>query len=260
MHSIMTTFLRYRFLLGNLITRDLKVKYRRSFLGILWSMLNPLLIMLVLNAVFSNLFKAAMTENFPLYLISGQTLYSFFTEATNGALVSVVDSSALIKKVYIPKYIFPLEKVLFSFVNLLFSLIAVFVMMLIYGIKPAFSMLLIPIPLLTMAMFATGMGLILATLCVFFRDIRHLYSVLTTAWLYLTPIFYPMDLLGDSFIFKIVKYNPLTYYISYFRNVALFSTLPTLEDNLFCFGYGVVFTIIGIVIFKAKQDKFVLHI
>ncbi len=253
------TFLRYRYLLANLIGRDLKVKYRRSVLGILWSLLNPILLMLVLNAVFSHVFRNNL-EHFPLYLISGQTLFAFFTEATNGALMSVVGSSALIKKVYVPKYIFPLEKVLFAFVNMLFSMAAIVLLILMYGVPLSPTMLLFPVPLVTMLMFAAGLGLLLANLCVFFRDIRHLYSVLTTAWMYLTPIFYDIEMLKGSAVYPIVRYNPLTCYITYFRDVFIYGNVPTLEQNLLCFGYGLAALVLGTWAFKRTQDRFILHI
>jgi len=243
----------------NLVSRDLKVKYRRSFLGILWSLLNPILMMLVMSAVFSTIFRNNI-ENFPLYLICGQTLFGFFNEATSGALSSVVGASSLIKKVYIPKYIFPLEKVMFAFVNLLFSLVAVAVMCVIFGIELSWTMLLFPIPLLGLLMFSTGLGLVLTTCNVFFRDVQHLYSVVIMAWTYITPIFYPIEMLEGSFVYGFVKANPLTSYLTYFRNVVLYGTVPTLTDNLICFGWGVAALMVGLWFFKSKQDKFILHI
>lgn len=258
-NETITTFLRYRYLLLNLVSRDLKVKYRRSVLGILWSLLNPILMMLVMSAVFSTIFKNSI-EYFPLYLICGQTLFGFFTEATNGALGSVVGSSSLVKKVYIPKYIFPLEKVLFAFVNLLFSLCAVAVMCVVFGLPPKWTMLLAPVPVLGLLLFSTGVGLILAVCDVFFRDIAHLYGVLTTVLTYLTPLFYSPKLLEGSFIYDVVMLNPLTTYVMYFRNVVIYGVLPTLRDNLFCFGWGFGALLIGLLFFKSKQDKFILHI
>jgi len=254
------TFLRYRHLLINLISRDLKVKYRRSVFGILWSLMNPIFTMLILNAVFSTIFRFEI-ENFPLYLISGQILFAFFTEATSSSLFSVVGASSLMKKVYVPKYIFPLEKSLYAGVNLMFSLIALVVMMVIYRVPLSWTMLLFPIPLVTMFVFATGLGLILATMCVFFRDIQYLYTVLTTAWMYLTPIIYPIETIASRpFIYNVVSINPLTAYISYFRDVVLYGALPTLQQNLLCFGYAIFFIIFGLWLFKKLQDKFILHI
>ncbi len=254
-----TTFMRYKYLLENLVSRDLKVKYRRSVLGILWSLLNPILMMLVMSAVFSTIFRNNI-EYFPLYLICGQTLFGFFTEATNGALGSVVDSSMLVKKVYIPKYIFPLEKALFAFVNLLFSLAAVAVMCVVFGLPAKWTMLLVPVPLIGLLLFSAGVGLALAVCDVFFRDIAHLYGVITTVLAYLTPLFYPIEALEGSFVYDIVRLNPLTTYVMYFRNVVIYGVMPTLRDNLVCFGWGIVALVLGLLFFKSKQDKFILHI
>ena len=254
-----TTFLRYRFLLENLVVRDLKVKYRRSFLGIMWSLLNPILMMLVMSAVFSTIFKNSIPF-FPLYLICGQTLFGFFNEATSGALTSVVGSSSLIKKVYIPKYIFPLEKVMFAFVNLLFSLVAVALMCVIFQLPASWTMLLFPVPIVGLLLFSLGIGLLLSTCDVFFRDTAHLYTVVTMILTYLTPIFYSPDFLEGSPIYHVVMANPLTTYVMYFRKVVLYGTLPTIQDNLACFGWGIAALILGVLVFKKKQDKFILHI
>ncbi len=257
--SYLQTFNKYQYLMQNLISRDLKVKYRRSVLGILWSMLNPILMMLILNAVFSRVFRYEI-ENFPLYLITGQLLFSFFNEATSSAIFSIVDASALIKKVYIPKYMFPIEKTLFAFVNLLFSMVAIVIMLFIFKIPFSFTMFLFPVPFLMFLGFTMGFGLLISAYCVFFRDLKHLYSVLLTAWMYLTPIIYPIEALGDGFIRKIVMLNPLTWYVEYFRAVMIYGQLPTLEMNLICGGLAVLFMLLGIIVFKKRQDKFILYI
>lgn len=258
-NPVFQTFLRYKYLLMNLISRDLKVKYRRSVLGIFWSLLNPILLMLVMSAVFSKIFHNDV-EYFPLYLIIGQTVFSFFNEATSGALFSVVGASALIKKVYIPKYLFPLEKVMFAGVNFLFSLAAVLLMMIIYGVTFTWRIVLFVFPTLTLLMFAMGMGLLLAAACVFFRDVQHLYTVVLVAWTYLTPLFYPISYLEGHWIYSIVMLNPLTHYVMYFRNVLIYAVVPTLTEHLICFGWGLLFLILGVVLFKKQQDKFILHI
>ena len=249
---------RYTYLLENLISRDFKVKYRRSVLGVLWSFLNPILMMLVLNAVFSRVFRYEV-QNFPLYLITGQLMFSFFSNATDAATYSVINGASLIKKVYVPKYIFPLEKMLFEFVNFLFSFVAIIVMLIIFRIPFSFKMLLCIVPMLSLLGFAVGFGMILSALCVFFRDLKHLYSVVVMAWMYLTPVFYPVEALS-GWIYKIIHLNPLTWYIMYFRNVLIYDTLPTVTMNLICIGCAVVFLVIGFLFFRAKQDKFVLYI
>ena len=253
------TFDKYKYLLENLIMRDIKVKYRRSVLGVAWSLLNPLLMMFILSAVFSRVFRFEIA-NFPLYLITGQILFGFFNESTSSAIFSIVEASSLIKKVYIPKYLFPVEKALFGFVNLLFSIPAIVVMMLVYRVPFSPSMFLILVPLFTMLLFTVGFSLIISALCVFFRDLKHLYSVLITAWMYLTPIIYPMSALEGSWIWWVARINPLTWYVEYFRGVLIYGTLPDAMTNLVCAGYGVVFTLVGLFAFKKLQDKFILYV
>ena len=253
------TLTKYSYLLENLMSRDLKVKYRRSVLGILWSVLNPLLMMLILNAVFSRVFRYEIA-NFPLYLISGQLMFSFFSSATNEANFSIIGAGGLMRKVYIPKYLFPVEKMLFEFVNFLFSLSALVVMLIIFRIPFKFSMLLGFVPAFWLLIFSMGVGLILSAYCVFFRDLKHLYSVLITAWMYMTPLFYPIEVLGEGFIHKIVMLNPLTWYILYFRTVVIYGELPTFEMNWICAAAAIVMLILGVLIFRKHQDKFILYI
>ena len=253
------TFLRYKYLLVCLVDRDYKVKYRRSVFGILWSMLNPIMMMIILNAVFSRVFRADI-ENFPVYLLTGQLVFSFFNEASSSAIFSVVEASALIKKIYVPKYVFPLERVLFGFVNMVFSLSALVILIIIQKVKVTAVTLLFPIPLIALFLFTCGWSFLISALCVYFRDLKHLYSVLMTAWMYITPIMYPIEYLSGSWVYKIVMLNPLTWYVQYFRQIVMYHTLPTLEMNLVCFGEGILMMIIGLLSFRKLQDKFILHI
>lgn len=252
------TFEKYKHLLRNLIVKDVKLKYRRSILGILWSVLNPLLMMMVISAVFSSIFKISV-ENFPIYYLTGSTLFNMLAETTNNAMTSVLDSSSLIKKVYIPKYIFPLEKCLFGFINFLFSMVAVAIMYIIFGYPVHWTVFLFPIPVFFTLVFSIGLGLILSVLSVFFRDIVHLYSVLLTAWTYFTPIMYPYDILNDK-IKIIMHLNPMFHYVKYFRDVLMYNRVPSITTNLVCaaIAFGTLF--IGLFFFKRKQDKFILYI
>jgi len=254
----MQVFKKYKSLLNDLVTRDFKVKYRRSALGFLWSILNPLLMMIVITSVFQTLFRFEI-ENFPVYYLSGSLIYNFFSEATSSALTSVVNASALIKKVYIPKYIFPLEKVLFSCINMLFSFTSVIIIIIILKAKVYWTIILIPIPMIYITAFCVGIGLILATFQVFFRDVGHLYSVLLTAWFYLTPIIYPVDILPAN-ILGLVKLNPVYYFVDYARQLILYGTLPDLHINLICLAFSSSFLLLGLIIFKHRQDSFILYI
>lgn len=251
-------FFKYRHLLRELVSRDIKVKYRRSVLGLLWSVLNPLLMMLVITAVFSQIFKFDV-ENFPAYYLTGSLIFGFVSESTSGSCGSIVDGASLIKKVYIPKYIFPLEKILFAFVNALFSLIAVAIVLIILKVPVTWTLILFPIPMLYTLVFCIGLGLMLSTMNVFFRDVGHLWSVWITAWMYLTPIIYPVDILPD-FMKTIIWLNPLSYYVDYFRQVILYGTVPGVKENLLCCAFSLGFLFFGTIIFKMNQDKFILHI
>lgn len=258
MKKKLEVFFRYRYLLYNLISRDIKIKYRRSTLGIIWSILNPLLMMLVITAVFSNLFKLGI-ENFPVYYLTGSVLFNFFSEATSLSITSIIDSSTLIKKVYIPKYIFPMEKVLFGFVNLLFSLIAVIIIFFITKTHVTATILLFPIPLVYMLVFTMGVSLFLSAMAVYFRDILHLFSVILIGWMYFTPIIYPMEILPPSVAF-VMNFNPLYHYVKYFRDIAMYNTVPDLMSNLICIGFALLSMIVGLLVFKKKQKDFILYV
>lgn len=256
---------RYKYLLWDLVSKDIKTKYRRSVLGVLWSILNPLLMMAVLTTVFSTIIRVNVEGGFALFYLTGYIMFNFISEATGFALYTITSAAPLIKKVYIPKYVFPLEKCIFSFVNMLFSLIAfviVFVAFCFAGkVTPHITMLLFPIPMIYIFFFCFGLCLILSAMMVFFRDIGHIWGILLTVWMYLSPIIYPLDtgILPEKLI-KFINLNPLTHYITYFRNVMIYGRVPTLPDNLICIGYSLAVFLFGIAVFRKKQDKFVLHI
>ena len=272
--SFWTNFKKYLPLLSNLAGKDFKIKYRRSVLGVIWSVLNPLLTMLVLTAVFGSLFgmnRGADIGDFAVYYIVGAAIWNFFSEATSLSLTSVITAAPLIKKVYVPKYIFPLEKCLFALINFAFSLVAVALVMAIrFGnISGTFgaTVLLFPIPVFYCLLFVMGMSLILSAVSVYFQDVIHLYSVVLTLWMYLTPLIYPMSMIenaGGSFLktvaLPIIKYNPMTQYIQYFRDVVIYGKIPGLLPNLICFAYGLLVLIIGVLVFNKLQKRFILHI
>lgn len=251
-------FERDRFILTSLVSKDFKLKYRRSVLGVLWSVLNPLLMMVVLTAVFSTFFKFQI-ENFPLYLILGQTLYTLMSDATSGAMSSIIDSAPLIKKIRINKFLFPLEKVSFATLNFVISLIAVAAVMLFFRIVPTVNIVFLPLIVIYVFVFSLGLGLLLAALSVFFRDVMHLWSVALTAWMYATPIIYPVDIL-PGWMMAIMQFNPMYYYVTYFRDIMLWNTTPSLIDNLICLGFALLSLAIGYAVFKRQQKKFILYV
>lgn len=230
--TVFLNFKKYSYLLGQLVKKNIKLRYRRSYLGILWTLIEPLLTMIVLSVVFGGLLgrngRDAAFEGvpFPVYVLTGRLLYSFFSSATNSAMKSIRSNSAMIKKVYVPKYIYPFSGILANFVIFLISLVVLFGVMVFFVTTGAYKapmngyMLLSVIPLLNLFVLAMGVGMILATLCVFFRDIEYLWSVILMLIMYCSAIFYFVDNMGDS-TQRLIKLNPLFGVINNFRRAFL---------------------------------------
>ena len=250
--------LNYIPLMKELVKRDLKVKYRRSILGYLWSLLNPLLMMCVMSFVFSTLFQSTV-PNFPLYLICGQTLWNFFNESTNMAMYSVLQNGALIKKVYIPKFIFPISRVLSSFVTMSFSLVAILIVMLFTRSQVCWTILLFWVPLVFLFVFCCGIGLILSALATYFRDVTHLYGVLTLAWMYATPIFYDPSILPDI-VRCVLEWNPMYHFITFFRQLIVYGQIPGWNVWLICICSSGAVLAVGLAVFRKLQRNFILYI
>lgn len=261
--SLLSVFVKYKALINQLVMRDIKTKYRRSVLGLLWTVLNPLLMMTVLSIVFSYFFsRYGDVDNFPVYLLCGQVIFNFFNESTSIAMGSIVHSGELIKKVYVPKYLFPITKVMSSGVNLLSSMIALVIVMVATRSRVTPTVLLAVFPLLYVLLFSTGVSLFLSAAAVSFRDLMHLYSILTTAWMYLTPVIYPMSILDGAprWAAFIINANPLTAFIKIFRAVVLDGvTAPWIlhvQSIIWC----VIALVVGSWVFKKSQDQFILKI
>ena len=246
------------FILKTLVGKDFKVKYRRSVLGVVWSVLNPLLMMIVMSAVFSYMFRFNI-ENFPLYLILGQIMFNLMSDATSGAMQSIIGAASLIQKIRIEKMVFPLEKVIFSLVNFLFSAIAAVAVMIYFRIMPTWDILFLPLCIVYVVAFSAGLGLILSSLAVFFRDVIHLWSVILTAWTYATPLFYPLELLPDTLQF-LIQFNPMYQYITYLRDIMMYGITPTLEQNLICIAMAAISLALGILVFRKTEHKFILYV
>lgn len=258
LYDIFYGFIKYKALIYELVIRDIKVRYKRSVLGLLWTILNPILMMTVMTIVFSRLFRFEI-ENFTIYFFTANLLFSFMTESTTNALYSVISNSTLIKKVYIPKYLFPVSKIMSGMVNLFFSFIALILVMIVTRAPFHVTMWLSPIIIIYVMIFATGLGLLLSVIMVFFRDISQLYSVITLVWMYLTPVFYPVSLLEQNAKWALIV-NPMYHYIAFFRKLVVYGTMPSLEENLLCLTISIVTLMIGVILFYKKQDKFILYI
>ena len=258
MSTYIQNFKKYQPLLNELIARDIKTKYRRSLLGVLWTILNPVLMMVVLSVVFSNLFRFDI-EYFPVYLLSGQLIFNFFSESTTNAMSAIIANGPLIKKIYVPKYMFVLSRIFSSTINLLASFTALICVMLVMRVRLHYTVLLSWIPLGLIVFFSLGVGLILAAITVKFRVIMHLYSVFTTALMYLTPVIYPMSILPE-WLEKIVLLNPITNILMMFRNLMIYGTVPTVLSLILGIAEVIVVLILGVYVFYKNQDDFILNI
>ena len=250
--------LQNRFILSELIKKGIRLKYRRSYLGILWSLLEPLLTMIVLTIVFGTLLGHNEKE-FPVYILAGRLIYTLFSQSSTAALKSIRANQGMIKKVYVPKALYPLSAITFNYILFLISLVVLLGVSLVLGVYPTWRVLLAVVPLFVLFLLSVGAGLILSTVGVFFRDMEYLWNVLLMLVMYTCAIFYyPEKILGSS-VGWILKYNPLFCIISNFRSCVFGKTMDT-----WMLGYSAVFAIvsviIGIVVFDRNQDKFILYI
>ena len=257
-HRFFVNFRRYRFLLSQLVRRDIKIKYRRSVLGIFWSFLEPLLSMVVLTIIFSTLFKHTIS-NFPVYYLTGMLMYQFFAGGTNAAIRSIKSNSSIMKTIYVPKYMYSLSAILSNFVTFLLSMIVLFMIMLVTNAPFTIYIIFASLPILALLLLTIGLGLILATVNVFFRDIEHFYGVFLMLLMYAMPIFYPADIVPANFRF-IQYYNPLYAVIQCCRSSFLYGTLYNTIHLLFAMGSGIVALLIGIAVFYRYQDRFILYV
>lgn len=251
-------FVQYRFLLSELVKKGIVLKYRRSYLGLVWTLLEPLLNTIVLTFVFGTLF-GNKDETYPIYILSGRLLYSCFSQSTKAALRSIRSNSGMINKVYVPKYLYPLSSVIYSYVIFGLSLIALVVVSFVIGIRPTKYLLLVWIPLGLLFFFSLGVGMILATFGVYFRDMEYLWDVGLTLLMYLCAIFYYPDKFVSAGIGWVLKANPLFCIIALFRN-CVFGESLRLKYILYAGIWSVLTLTVGTFIFKKKEDNFILHI
>lgn len=243
----------YFFVLRELTGREIKRKYARSYLGILWSVLNPLLTMAVLSMIFSTMFKRSI-ENFPIYLLTGQILWQMFTGATNSAMDALVDNKSLLTKVKLPKQIFPLSRIYTALVNLGYSLVAYICMLMLFRIKPSITMIIVPVVILLLLLFSIGIGYILSIVYVFFADIKYFYSIILTLWMYMSALFYPVENLNPQ-MQMIVNANPVYCYIRAMRGGVMYGQWPDtiLWIKMICWAVGML--LLGLFVFSANENK-----
>ena len=256
--KVYKTFGKYRNLLSELVKKDIKLKYRNSYLGVIWTMLEPLLTMIVLTLVFSELLGKG-TKDFPVYILTGRLLYSFFSNGTKAALKAVRSNAGMIKKVYVPKYMYPFASVLSGYAIFLISLVVLAIVAVARGVYPTPYLLWIIVPLLQILILTLGVGMILSTLAVFFRDIEYLWGVALMLIMYACAIFYRVETVKNAHNRFIFDLNPLYAVIVNFRN-AVFGQAPNFKFMAYAGAFSVVTLLIGIFVFYKKQDKFILYL
>lgn len=265
--NMILNFKRYWFLTTQIISRDFKRKYKRSILGVVWSLLYPILMMAVLAVVFSKMFRfGSEGTNYLVYLMTGIIMWNYFNEATTSAMTSVVDNFGLINKVYIPKYVFPLSKCLFVGINFVLTLIPWLGIIILtrfgLGTYPAsinIYYLILPFIFFLYFLFTIGIGLILSSVSVFLRDVFYIYGIILTIWNYYTPVFYNLSILPEN-LQPIFKFNPLYQFFNSVREIVLFGNCPSLKTIGILLFLAFASLLLGIGIFKKNQDKFIYYI
>lgn len=265
--NIFLNFKKYRFLMNELIARDFKVKYKRSVLGIVWSLLYPILMMIVMAIVFSQMFKFKVEgQNYLVYLMTGIIIFNYFSEASTSGMTSVVANFGLINKVYIPKYIFPLAQCLFVGINFLLTLIPWIGLILAsylglgeYVCHINVWYLLLPYVFFCLFLFTVGMSFLLSAVSVFLRDMFYIYGIVIMIWQYVTPIFYSIEIIPAS-LQTIFKLNPLYQFMASARSIVVNGQAPSITMLLSILAWGIGMLLIGSIVFKKNQDKFIYYI
>lgn len=263
-------FYKYRNLMYEIVRKNIKLQYRDSVLGIFWTFLQPFLTTVVLVFIFGNVFGKSSTGvvNYPIYLLCGRLLFEFYSQSTKRAMRSIRNSASVIKKVYVPKYIYPLANVVSNFITFCISLTVLVCFIVFFyatGNNPPHLtkyVFLFPIPILVLLVLGIGVGLILCTLDVFFKDIDYFYEVFCLLLFYMTPIVYRVNSLNISnkFFSLALKANPLYSITEMFRCCVLYGRMFDINHLLYSLGFSLITVFVGLLVFYKKQDKFILHI
>lgn len=260
MVSDIKTLFSYRELLFTLTRKELKVKYRGSALGFFWSLLNPILTMLVYSFVFSIVLRAGIKE-FAIFLICALLPFNFLSNSVNYGASSIIGNSNLVNKIYFPREIIPLSIVFANLVNFFFELIALFIVLAVMGYKFYMFLYLLPIVIFIQFFLVVGMTLLVSALNVFFRDLQHLITIIMMVWFFGTPIIYPLSMVPERFQF-IIKINPMTIYAAYYRNIFYYvkypegAGFPNTLETLGALGITLLIFFIGYYVFKRLEPRF----
>jgi ABC-type polysaccharide/polyol phosphate export permease len=248
---------KYRYLLGQLIRRDILTRYKRSVLGVAWTMLNPLGTMLILSLVFSNLFNAG--GSYPVYILSGLLAWNFFSQGTNAAMSGLLWGSGLMKQIYVPRTIFGVSAIGTALVNQILSLVPLLIVILTTRSPLYLSLFFLPVAIILLAFFTLGIGLILSTLSTYFPDVSEMYQILLTAWMYLTPIIYPETIIPENLIWAF-RINQMYHMVKMFRLSIYEGRLPVMAEFLPALGWAVGILVLGWLFFTSKSDEYAYRI
>ena len=249
----------YNFMFTELVKRDFNKRYKRSILGILWSMIAPMFQLVVMSFVFDRVFGDKM-QYYTVYMFAGQLMFNYFREATDNGMQSIIANAGIITKVNAPKYLFLISKVMAASINFLLILVIFFMFVAYYKIPFTWKFILIIIPIACLFVLIIGTGLILSALFVFFKDIQYLYDIFTLALMYFSAIFYDVSIFKDSIVGKLIYLNPVFLYINYIREIVISAKIPSLNYNLYCVFYALVILRIGMYMYKKYNYMFLYYI
>jgi ABC-2 type transport system permease protein len=249
--------LKYRNLMMQIVRRNIVVRYKRSVLGIAWTMLNPLGTTLILTFVFSNIFGGV--KSYAPYVLSGLICWTFFSSTTTDSMTNLIWGEGLLRRIYIPRTTFAVSAIGTGLVNMGFGLVPLLVVLFATGLRPGPTSLLLPIPILFLAMFALGIGLMLSTIAIYFADVAQMYTIVLTAWMYFSPVIYQVDMLPENYAW-IIKLNPMYYLINLFRTPIYYQQVPSAFDFIISGTIALFTLLIGWWIFTQKADEFAYYI
>lgn len=254
----LTALFQFRDLLAQLVARNIKTRYKRSVLGVAWTMLNPLLTMAVLAIVFSNLFRLTLPF-FPVYVLSGLVVWSFFSQTTTSIMHELIWGGSLIHRIYVPKTVFAGSALGTGLVNIAIALVPLALIMIVSGAPLSPALLFLPVPLALLALYTLGVGLLLSILAIRFGDVVDMYQILLMAWMYLTPIMYPPEIIPDHLQW-VLAVNPVYYMLQAFRAPILHGTLPDASLLGACVAIALVFGSVGLWVFASNADDIAYHV
>ena len=246
------------FLFTQLVRRDFQHKYKRTMLGMLWSVLNPLLTLFIMRMVFYHLFGRTM-PHYTIYLFSGNIVMAYFREATTNGMTALMGNSNIIQKINVPKYLFIFSRIVSSFVNFMLTLAVYFLFCAIDHIDFGWHMLSLVYPIICLTVLCIGIGMILSAIYIFFRDTTYLYGVFLTLLTYLSAVFYSVDSFSPE-VQRRFLLNPVYVIIKYFRVVVIDGNIPSLQYHGLCAFYALLFFAIGCYMYKRFNHRFIYYL